>query len=167
MPPASFLDKLAPELRVCIYEHVFGPQKTIKLKNSFASLGIFCDTLDQSGHEHGERTTETLIECSILATNKFIFQEAIQVFYHNKTIRATFPELKQLLWHECFPTHVESIEIADCANHDEWSDLSICPDILKRLQRLPRIATLGHRVSRGKCSIVPLQFGQTSIDPTT
>jgi hypothetical protein len=139
MSPPAFLDKLAPGLRVCIYDYVFGSSKAIKPKNSTASLGISNRLLATSGRA---RANEILVDCSILATNKIIFQEATQLLYHNKVIRATFLELQQLLRHAYFSTNVERVEIADCVNYDNWGDLEICPDILKMLQRLPRIRSV-------------------------
>jgi hypothetical protein len=100
MSPPSFLKKLAPELRVFVYDHVFGPSKAIKPENNTSSLGIDNQRAVPLGREQIRLTS---VECSILATNKLIFWEAIQVLYHNKTVRATFPELKKSLQHKDFP----------------------------------------------------------------
>ncbi|GAB7328165.1 hypothetical protein MBLNU13_g00193t1 [Cladosporium sp. NU13] len=139
MSPTSFLDKLAPELRVAIYSHVLGLSKVMKPSNSTASLGIDNDIIALSAEEELKHTT---IEVGILATNKLIHKEATQVLYHNRTFRATFPELERLLQHENFVANVEFVEVADCANTRKHADLSNCSSILKRLQRLPRIRSI-------------------------
>ena len=134
LPP--FLGKLAHELRVAIYGHVLGSSKPIKPSNSTASRGIDNDVLALSPQEDPKHT---VIEACVLATNKLIHKEATHVLYHNKTFRATFPELERLLQNKIFVANVEFIEIADCGNTQGHSDLSGCSKILKKLQQLPRI----------------------------
>jgi hypothetical protein len=135
----SFLGKLAPELRVKIYGHVLGSSKAIKPSNSTASVGIDNDVFALSAQEEPKHT---IIEVSVLATNKLIHKEATHVLYHNKTFRATFPELKRLLRNKKFVANVESIEVADCANTQGHSDLNGCSRVLKRLQQLPRVRSV-------------------------
>ena len=136
MSSPSFFDKLAPELRVNIYGHIFGPSKVIKPKDSTASLGIDNRTLTLSGREH---TQCTPVECFILTTSKLIFQEATQVLYRDKTVRATLSEFEELLQHKDFADNVQRIEIADCANYREYGKRWYCCTILERLQRLSRV----------------------------
>ena len=135
----SFIDKLAPELRVAIYGHVLGSSQAIKPKNSTASLGIDNKVLALSAQEELKHSA---VEASILATNKLIYKEAVQVLYHNRTFRATFPELERLLQHKDFVANVEFIEVADCVNAAGRCDPGICSRILKRLQQLPRIRSI-------------------------
>lgn len=141
MSPPSFLDTLAPELRVAIYGYVLGSSNSIKPSNSTASLGIDNNILALSAQEEHTHT-HTIIETCILATNKLVHKEATQVLYHNKTFRATFPELDKLLQYNDFVANVEFIEVADCANTQGRSNLSGCSRILKRLQQLPRIRSV-------------------------
>lgn len=135
----SFLDKLAPELRVAIYGHVFGSSKVIKSSDSTASLGIDNDILALSAQGESEHA---IIDACVLASNKLIYKEATHVLYHNKTFRATFPELERLLQHKNFVANVEYIEVADCANSQGHSDLRNCQRTLKRLQQLSRIRSI-------------------------
>jgi hypothetical protein len=139
MSPPAFLDKPAPELRVAIYGHVLGSSKAIKPSDSTASLGIDNEILALSAEEEIKHTS---VDVCILATNKLIYKEACQVLYHNRTFRATFPELEQLLHNKDFVANVEFVEVADCANTRKHADLSNCADVLKRLQRLPRIRSV-------------------------
>ena len=139
MSPPSFLDKLAPELRVAIYGHLFGSSRVIKPSDSTASLGIDNEILALSAEEEIKHAT---LETGILATNKIIHKEATQVLYHNRTFRATFPELERLLRHDNFVANAEFVEVADCANTRGHADLSNCSNILKRLQQLPRIRSI-------------------------
>lgn len=57
MSPPSFLDQLAPELRVAIYGYVFGSSKVMKPSESTASLGIDNEILALSAEEAVEHTT--------------------------------------------------------------------------------------------------------------
>jgi hypothetical protein len=139
MSPPSFLDKLAPELRVAIYGHVFGSSKAMKTIDSTASLGIDNDSLSFPAEERAEHTS---IDTCILAMNKLIHKEAGQFLYHNRIFRAKFSELERLLQHKNFAANVEFVEVADCVNAQRHADLSNCSAILKRLQQLPRICSI-------------------------
>lgn len=134
MAPPSFLDRLAPELRIDIYGHIFGTSDTIKPSSSTASLGINKELYALTGHN---AVGHVNLESSILSTNKIIFGEAIQVLYHNRTFRATFTELGRLLKHKDFVANVEKVEVADCV-----SDYKDCSNVLKQLQLLPRIRSV-------------------------
>jgi hypothetical protein len=136
MSPPSFLDKLAPELRVQIYGHIFGTSNTIKPSDSTASLGIDKSELNPAAHIANPQMP---LESSILATNKLIFREAIQVLYHNRVIRVTLIDLKHLLQDKDFVANVENVEIADCVNGMKSVNLS---GILNKLQELPRIGSI-------------------------
>lgn len=139
MSPPYFLDKFAPELRVAIYGYVLGSSKIIKPNDSTATLGIDNEILALTAQAQPKHTT---IETCMLATSKLVYKEATQVLYHNKTFRATFPELKTLLQHENFVANVERVEVADCANIRGRSDLSECSSILKKLQESPHILSI-------------------------
>jgi hypothetical protein len=136
MSPPSFLDKLAPELRVQIYGHIFGTSNTIKPSDSTASLGVDKSELNPAALIANPHTP---LESSILATNKLIFREAVQVLYHNRVIRATLIDLKQLLQDKDFVANVESVEITDC-----WNGVKSvsCSGILDNLHELPRIRSI-------------------------
>lgn len=134
MAPPSFFDKLAPELRIDIYERIFGTSDTIKPNSSTASLGINKELYALTGHN---AIGHVNLESSILSANKLIFGEAIQVLYHNQIVRATFTELGRLLKHKDFVANVEKVEVADCV-----SDYKDCSSILKQLQLLPRIRSI-------------------------
>lgn len=136
MSPPSFLDTLAPELRVAIYGYVLGSSNSTALRLSELTTTFLRFLLRKNTHTH------TIIETCILATNKLVHKEATQVLYHNKTFRATFPELDKLLQYNDFVANVEFIEVADCANTQGRSNLSGCSRILKRLQQLPRIRSV-------------------------
>jgi len=124
---------------VAIYDHVLGPSKVMKPSNSTASLGIDNGIIALSAEEELKHTT---VEAGILATNKITHKEVTQVLYHNRTFRATFPELEQMLQYENFSANVEFVEVADCANTRKHADLIDCSSILKSLQRLPRIRSI-------------------------
>jgi hypothetical protein len=155
MSPPSFLDRLAPELRIQIYGHIFGASDTIKPSDSTASLGIDKSELNPAAHVANPHTP---LESSILATNKLIFREAIQVLYHNRTIRATLIDLKQLLQDKNFVANVENVEIADCKNGIKSVNLS---GILDKLQELPRIGSI---VILSDClGLVKLRSGPATV----
>jgi hypothetical protein len=136
MSPPSFLDQLAPELRVPIYGHIFGTSNTIKPSDSTASLGVDKSELNPAALIANPHTP---LESSILATNTLIFREAVQVLYHNRVIRATLIDLKHLLQDKNFVANVENVEIADC-----WNGVKsvYCSGILDKLQELPRINSI-------------------------
>lgn len=135
-PPCDFLDKLAPELRVSIYKHIFGDSEVIKMRDSTASLGI--DNYQISLNDL-ITVTHVPLETSILATNKLIHREATEILYHNRIIRATIPEFGELLHEKEFVNNAEKVEIADCKNGFARFDSNT---VLKHLQNLPRMLSV-------------------------
>jgi hypothetical protein len=131
-PQSAFLDKLSPEIRLFIYSHVFG--LVIKPSSSDTALGM---------KKHRAEDTVYLpdipLDPSILATNRFIYNEALPVLYRDKIIRGTTRDFKQLLENPNFTAHARHIEIADCLSSYGDADLH---SILCRLQSLPRVRSL-------------------------
>lgn len=134
--PSAFLDKLAPDLRLSIYENVLGTSNAIKPSKSTASLGI--NTTRWPATEQQIVPDEPL-HSSVLATSKLIYCEAIQVLYRKRIVRATIPEFSQLLRQKSFVTNVENVEVADYVDgcHRDNSH-----EVLRKLQRLPRIRSV-------------------------
>jgi hypothetical protein len=79
------------------------------------------------------------LDPSILATNRFIYNEALPVLYRDKIIRGTTHDFKLLLENSNFTAHARHIEIADCLSSYRDADFH---DILCRLQSLPRLRSL-------------------------
>jgi len=133
---STFLDKLSSEIRLSIYSHVFGLSLVIKPSSSDTALGM---------KKHPPEDTvylpeaDTSISSSILATSKFVFNEAIPVLYKDKIIRGTTRDLEQLLDNATFTEHAQYIEIAECIStyHDADFHSMLC-----RLQSLPKVRSL-------------------------
>lgn len=119
-----------------IYKHIFGDSEAIKKRNSTASLGIDNHQLSLNDHI---TVIHVPLETSVLATNKLIHREAIEVLYHNRTIRATIPEFGLMIQKQDFVDHAEKVEIADCKNGFEMFSSSI---ILQYIQTLPQMVSI-------------------------
>ncbi|KXT12346.1 hypothetical protein AC579_601 [Pseudocercospora musae] len=98
-PPAGesqavchFLDKVAAEIRVLIYEHVFGTSDYAR----FSSTPVKQST-SASDPDSTEEAVSTMINTSILATSKRIREEALDAFYNTKIVRLDFTQLRNLL----------------------------------------------------------------------
>lgn len=115
MSPPSFLDKLAPKLRVAIYGHVLGSSKAMEPIDSTASFGIDNDSLALPAEQ---KVKHTDIDTCTLATKNLIHKEAVQVLYHNRIFRATFSELERLLQYKNFVANAEFVEVADGEHTD-------------------------------------------------
>ncbi|CZT15014.1 uncharacterized protein RCC_00927 [Ramularia collo-cygni] len=115
-----FTDRLSAELRICIYEHVFGPAaraQRIWVKKPSKSP-------DQLRAED-ERDIVTLsgsippaelqmIDTNIFAVNRLIHNESIEAFYDNKIISASFVELGRLFNLGYPPPLFRDVEIKSC-----------------------------------------------------
>jgi hypothetical protein len=133
---SAFLNKLSPEIRLSIYSHVFGPSLVIKPSSSDTALGMKKRPPMDTVHLP---QTNTLLDASILATSRFIYNEALPVLYKDKIVRGTMRELKQLIELIDFIEYVRHIEIADCISSYQDGDFHFT---LIRLLSLPVIRSL-------------------------
>jgi hypothetical protein len=133
---SSFLEKLSPETRLSIYSHVFGPSLAIKPSSSDTALGMKKHPLEDTVYL---QETGTTLNPSILATSKFIYNEALPVLYKDRIIRGTTRDFQQLFENSDFTEHARHIEIADCISTYQDADFHA---ILCRLQSLPRVRSL-------------------------
>jgi hypothetical protein len=133
---STFLERLSPEIRLSIYSHVFGTSSVIKPSSSDTALGMKKrqprDTIYLS-------QKDTLVDSSILATSKCIYNEALPILYKDKIVRGTMHDLERLLDITDFTEHVRHIEIADCIS--SYQDDAFNSGLI-RLQRLPAIRSL-------------------------
>ncbi|KXS95864.1 hypothetical protein AC578_7870 [Pseudocercospora eumusae] len=134
-----FLDKVAAEVRVMIYEHVFGTSEYARFSSTPANQPIRATNADTT-----EEAASTIINTSILATSKKIREEALDTFYNTKIVRLDFSQLRNLLDSRASGNSdqldmIQNIQIIDC-NHAEPGD-SI-RSILKEALALPCIKSL-------------------------
>jgi hypothetical protein len=99
------LGRLPPELRIMVYDEVFGPSKII--------TQIRGDRFEISGDQLLQPAlyAKAPIHTSILATNKRIFEEALDTLYRHRTVRGNMTQLSRLLHGENFVELVRHIEI--------------------------------------------------------
>jgi hypothetical protein len=135
-PQSAFLDKLPPETRLSVYSYVFGSSLVIKPSSSDTALGMKKHQPEDTVYLPG---TYAHLDSSILATSKFIYNEARPILYRDKIIRGTTRDFKQLLESSDFADHARHIEIADCISTYQDADFR---SILRRFQRLPRVRSL-------------------------
>jgi hypothetical protein len=133
---SAFLEKLSPETRLSIYSHVFGPSLVIKPSGSDTALGMKARSPEDTVYL---QETETHLNPSILATSKFIYNEALPVLYKDKIVRGTTRDFEQLLENSDFTERARHIKIADCISTYRDADFHA---ILCRLQSLPKLRSL-------------------------
>lgn len=80
---------------------------------------------------------EGYIHTSILATNKLVFAEAVEVFYSTQVIRGTVRRIEDLFRKQnvSFQKNVRRVEITECKHHDTQHPLR---PVLETLSKLPR-----------------------------
>lgn len=135
-----FTDKLSAETRVLIYGFVFGSVTHVK-------------RLTQDEHAAGAKQDERVIlfdppaqpedvlaATSIFGTNKKISEEAIETFYHTKTLRMTFTQLSHdAEQHADYLNLVRKLDSTDCFNHFIFRPRSVIYSALETALQLPSI----------------------------
>jgi hypothetical protein len=133
MASLGALNEMPPELRILIYQGIFGPTQVITpIKGAKAKLRG--DQLLQPGAK--ALFEKSHIHTRILGTNKTIYREAVHILYHKRTVRGNIGQLYDLLPSQTFRENVKMIEVDDCTEFF----LVTCkfgPTLL-RLQGLPR-----------------------------
>lgn len=127
---SRFLDDFSPEIRAMIYGFVFGSSEAIT-------------PLPEDYGTHTYDSQQVEIQTSILATNKQINAEAIEILYNSKIIRGTTHQLYRIYDNDRdFRAFVRNVEVADCiAKYDQKKLRTILLD-LKRLLRIRSIVVL-------------------------
>lgn len=110
LSPADFVEnsplfKLPPELRNRIYRYVFGPSQAV---NRFH---IHWDPRIQSGERYPVGNAG---HTSILAVNRFVKAEAMEVLYGTRIVRGNDLNLKEMLNSHDIASRVRSVEITRC-----------------------------------------------------
>lgn len=117
MSSSTFLDNFSPEIRTIIYGHVFGPSEIV---TPYRDLG------------HSE------VHSSILATNKLVYDEAIEVLYSRKTVRCAIDQLYNLFDDSAFKRLARRVQIDDSL-HQYAKSSPVLLKALKHLRSLPRL----------------------------
>lgn len=142
---SPFLDKFSPEVRAIIYGHVFGHGRAITpttwLKKLLSQPEEYWDRSAIQFRDGDFSLLKRKIETNILAVNKQIFSEAIQVLYGNRSVRGPVARMQGLFTSQNvgFRDHARRVEIARCdeQHHDE----NLLPT-LHKLQDLPQIRSI-------------------------
>jgi hypothetical protein len=135
-----FLDKFSPEVRAIIYGHVFGPRRAITPTTWITKM------LSDNGESHNVTDDhlallERGLHTNILATNKQIYTEAIEVFYNYRVVCGTVARMQDLLQpHNAgFWNHVRNVMIYDCNQDDSHVKLL---ETLHKLHGTPRMRSI-------------------------
>jgi hypothetical protein len=134
MASLGALNNMPPELRILIYQGIFGPTQVITPIKGAAKVKLRGDQLLQPGAK--ALFKKSRIHTRILGTNKTIYREALHILYQKRTVRGNIRHLYDLLPSRTFRENVKMIEVDDCTEFF----LVTCkfgPTLL-RLQGLPR-----------------------------
>lgn len=128
--------RLPPEVRIMVYDEIFGPTKVI--------IPIYDDRGEIIGDELLQPAlyTKAPVQTSILATNKRVFQEAVDTLYRHRTVRGYQMQLVRLLHNKNFRELVESIEIVIDVCYGPFSNPGSAQNFLLQLQTLTRIPSI-------------------------
>lgn len=139
--PSGFLARLKPEIRLFIYEHVFGDSEVItqvKHQSCRPTPPTELHAADAAGP-----STSKEVHTSILTANKLIFPEAIDVLYDKKIVRGTVAELLHLLsTNKDFGALVRHVEVADCIHGYKNASFYTLLENLPNLPRTPSCTIL-------------------------
>jgi hypothetical protein len=173
---SPFLDKFSPEIRAIIYGHVFGPGEAV---TPTAWLKYFDDSDDDWCGNTGAlqfrdedlSLSDRPIETNILAANKQIYLEAIQVLYSTQIVRGSVSRMQDLFESQNagFWTYAKRVEITRCDDQDHVK--RILPT-LHKLQNLPRIRSTvilsdcftEFRVATGNTAHLPMTVSKFAQD---
>ena len=117
---SPFLDKFSPEVRAIIYGHVFGHGRAITpttwLKKLLSQPEEYWDRSAIQFRDGDFSLLKRKIETNILAVNKQVFSEAIQVLYSNRSVRGPVARMQGLFASQNvgFRDHPRRVEIARC-----------------------------------------------------
>lgn len=119
-----------------VYDEIFGPTKAI--------IPICDDRGEIIGDELLQPAlyTKAPVQTSILATNKRIFKEAVDILYRHRTVRGYQMQLVRLLHNNSFKELVEDIEIVIDACYGPFSNPGSAQVFLLQLQALARIPSI-------------------------
>jgi hypothetical protein len=128
------LGRLPPELRIMVYQEVFGPTGVITpmLHSQTALSG---DQLLQPGVY-----IKAQVQTSLLVTNKGISEEALETLYRGRIVRGSIIQLQMLLCNDDFRDLVREIEIDD--QFTKFRNHHFAHMFLLRIQVLPRIRSI-------------------------
>jgi hypothetical protein len=124
-PVCYFMDKLSPETRIRIYEHVFGPEKYVQRlrcedEREYYHKGFMPATSIDDGRsqqywpQRGNVEDFKYLHTGILAVNKLVHDEALETFYNVKVIRTTFDGFTSLMYLDGHYDLVRNVEIKHC-----------------------------------------------------
>lgn len=128
------LGRLPPELRIMVYQEVFGPTGVITpmLHSQTALSG---DQLLQPGVY-----IKAQVQTSLLVTNKGISEEALETLYRGRIVRGSIIQLQMLLCNDDFKDLVREVEIDD--QFTKFRNHHFAHMFLLRIQVLPRIRSI-------------------------
>jgi hypothetical protein len=175
---SPFLDKFSPEIRAIIYGHVFGPGEAITPTAWLKQM--YCDDSDDDWcdnpgalqfRDEDYSLSDRLIETNILAANKQIYLEAIQVLYSTQIVRGSVSRMQDLFESQNagFWTYAKHVEITRCDDQDHVK--RILP-ALHKLQNLPGIRSTvilsdcftEFRVATGNTAHLPMTVSKFAQD---
>lgn len=139
---STFLDKLSPEVRVIIYGHLFGASEAITpttwITKMISEQCVSDNEKSQNVTDNHFAVLERGIHTNILATNKQIYTEAIEVLYKHRIVCGSVARMQDLLQpHNAgFWNHVRRIQIHDCNEDDSHVKLL---ETLYKLHDIPRM----------------------------
>lgn len=139
-PPTCYLiDKLSPEVRIRIYQFIFGPgARAHRIEPTKRTFATVAPSPLESLVDLKPFDTIQCISTDIFAVNKLIHNESIEAFYNNKVISATFVEFERLMSLDYLRQLIRDVEIIHC-NHTNPD--GIVPRVLLSAQSLPRLKT--------------------------
>lgn len=145
-------EKLSAEMRIMIYQHLFGAGKYAKL------IETQCNSNETDGEEEEEgqkssggaesHAADMKLCTSIFAVNKQLHDEALEAFYNNKTIRVTFQQLQRLADTPDAAYFIRDIEITHCLDAIP-KEIHLSLKAALRLPRLRSITILSDCISEG------------------
>ena len=135
-------EKLSAEMRIMIYQHLFGAGKYAKLIESQGKSNETDGGKEEEGQQSSEgevsHAADMKLSTSIFAVNKQLHDEALEAFYNNKTIRVSFQQLSRLVQSSNAAYFVRHIEITNCA---DATPLEV-HQLLQAAVKLPRLRSI-------------------------